>query len=1197
MNRYVLYERSGWSLSDRLVAEDENPLELQNHWKMRQADEPPFTPGSQPRFLFREKYQLIRVYFVDFTYTEVTLPETGSVGDLKRRVLRKVHLTEDPTQFSLYEVRGGAEAKLDESAKVTGTMARWAIDASSSDGKGMSGKNPGPANNPSMAASPSTAADRFVLANENEPIRSVLAMTRGASGSASAKGARGGRLGSKFGITPELTRVYFADESFRSFSILPTTSAEQLAKLVGAKLGVDPGALSGFGLFVKIGKSPASMMLEPSEYPARARIEWEATRKEKKKAIDANEFRIYFLPKDVSGAPKPATSDTVVRSRTPTRARTPTRSRIASLFGRKQPDERIIKQSVPTAAGVSSVLTQADLEAQPWKNNQVLQGILTKQTSRTLSWRARFFILTKAYLFYFDKETDEFPLGVINLLGCSVATGGPPSPPKGLSHFFSITTPGRVYYIAAESEKQAASWVRSIEPQCKVSAKPTPAPVMPAPSHAGTSTGGISLASEPTPYVPPVSKESRVRQAMVTNLTNHPTLSATELRDILVPTGPKPAFAAHNVDDTSSLGSASTLDSDNLSSPDKSLSGPAAPAPPGGAARSRPASIVMPPPKLVPEYKSGASIRSSRSFSSTPTSSSRSTVSKKSISSTMPAPSIGGRRQFTTPAKNRAPIVARASDAVEDKYFSQNNASAKKRAEAAESIQRKAFTSWVNIHLRQRAMYINNLQTDFSDGVLLINLLEILTGKNFIKYHRSPRMLAQAIDNFTLAFGYARKNRVQTPPGISAEDIVDGNMSVILRLLWALIVRFELPDLGHALTPRKLRELLIVWSTANLPETWKKANPRGISNFHSDWSDGTAFAGLMHAQFPDAFEWELISPKEPVRNMEFAFNAGLQFMGIPVLFDPSDLRNNEQDELAIITYLLLCRRAFRPVDASTATSAVNAVVATVTSASPKEAPKEAPAPVPVPAGSARPVGLGSMKRSPSYSSLVGVSGIAKASSSMKPAAVPTPAVPEPEPAPPSPEVSNRKSAGDGEAKKDDKPADVPEVSDSAPPAKPGSSRRKSSGSGRRRSSGGSKRRRSSAGSRRRSSGNRGPPPKLPPRPGRASDAAEEVGLLNRRLNDPSGQKAWVEHVGTLPGVEPRKPRSETGLSSAKKEKLKDIWSNPRLAANMNSWRGAPDVEDIQDFLQFGGGEVEEDELDAMLNFYSDLGWTQGSPPS
>jgi len=65
--------------------------------------------------------------------------------------------------------------------------------------------------------------------------------------------------------------------------------------------------------------------------------------------------------------------------------------------------------------------------------------------------------------------------------------------------------------------------------------------------------------------------------------------------------------------------------------------------------------------------------------------------------------------------------------------------------------------------------------------------------------------------------------------GIGAEDILAGNMKLILGLIWHLIMRYQIKTHGRT-QPRKL---MLAWINAVLP-----GYP--VSNFTTEWNDGVA---------------------------------------------------------------------------------------------------------------------------------------------------------------------------------------------------------------------------------------------------------------------------------------------------------------------------------------------------------------------
>ncbi len=72
-------------------------------------------------------------------------------------------------------------------------------------------------------------------------------------------------------------------------------------------------------------------------------------------------------------------------------------------------------------------------------------------------------------------------------------------------------------------------------------------------------------------------------------------------------------------------------------------------------------------------------------------------------------------------------------------------------------IQKKTFTRWCNEHLKVQKMFIDDLAKDFSDGVRLVVLLEVLSQKKIGRYNKKPRVHAQKMENVEKALDFIMK--------------------------------------------------------------------------------------------------------------------------------------------------------------------------------------------------------------------------------------------------------------------------------------------------------------------------------------------------------------------------------------------------------------------------------------------------------
>ena len=128
-----------------------------------------------------------------------------------------------------------------------------------------------------------------------------------------------------------------------------------------------------------------------------------------------------------------------------------------------------------------------------------------------------------------------------------------------------------------------------------------------------------------------------------------------------------------------------------------------------------------------------------------------------------------------------------------EKHYDEAMANAERElAEDAEwkRIQENTFTRWVNEHLRQADTSINDLETDFSNGLKLIALLEVLSGKKMPRHNKKPTFRSQKLENVSIALNFLEAEGV-TLVNIDSTDITDCKLKLIMGLIWTLILRLR----------------------------------------------------------------------------------------------------------------------------------------------------------------------------------------------------------------------------------------------------------------------------------------------------------------------------------------------------------------------------------------------------------------------
>lgn len=103
----------------------------------------------------------------------------------------------------------------------------------------------------------------------------------------------------------------------------------------------------------------------------------------------------------------------------------------------------------------------------------------------------------------------------------------------------------------------------------------------------------------------------------------------------------------------------------------------------------------------------------------------------------------------------------------------------------------KTFTAWMNIHLRKRGIKVDDVISGVSAGVNLCHLMEELTGhKTHIPPMKNARFLIHKLQNASIAIEFIERQGIKLV-GVGSEDVVNGNVKIILGLIWTLIMRYQ----------------------------------------------------------------------------------------------------------------------------------------------------------------------------------------------------------------------------------------------------------------------------------------------------------------------------------------------------------------------------------------------------------------------
>jgi len=204
----------------------------------------------------------------------------------------------------------------------------------------------------------------------------------------------------------------------------------------------------------------------------------------------------------------------------------------------------------------------------------------------------------------------------------------------------------------------------------------------------------------------------------------------------------------------------------------------------------------------------------------------------------------------------------------DEEYYDEAMANAERElAEDAEwkRIQENTFTRWTNEHLRQAGSSINDLETDFSNGLKLIALLEVLSGKKMPRHNKKPTFRSQKLENVSIALKFLETEGVHLV-NIDSTDITDCKLKLIMGLIWTLILHYSIsmpmydgPELGGPVDDKTPKQRLLGWMQSKIPGV-------PINNFTSDWQNGIKVGALVDSVAPGLCpDWEDWDPNEPIR--------------------------------------------------------------------------------------------------------------------------------------------------------------------------------------------------------------------------------------------------------------------------------------------------------------------------------------------
>lgn len=220
------------------------------------------------------------------------------------------------------------------------------------------------------------------------------------------------------------------------------------------------------------------------------------------------------------------------------------------------------------------------------------------------------------------------------------------------------------------------------------------------------------------------------------------------------------------------------------------------------------------------------------------------------------------------------------------------------------NIQQNTFTRWANNHLKKIPDHIVNLETDLSDGLKLIKLVEVLSQKYVGRYSEKVKFRHQKLENVSVALRFLQEEEGIKIINIDSSHIVDQNKKLILGLIWTLILHYSISFFMEGDAPADSqpndtpKQRLLKWIREKLPDDVP------VTNFTYDWNDGLALGGLVNSIAPGMIsDWRSWEPDNALQNTSKAMELANSELGVAQLITPEELINPNIDEKSVMTYL------------------------------------------------------------------------------------------------------------------------------------------------------------------------------------------------------------------------------------------------------------------------------------------------------
>jgi len=214
-----------------------------------------------------------------------------------------------------------------------------------------------------------------------------------------------------------------------------------------------------------------------------------------------------------------------------------------------------------------------------------------------------------------------------------------------------------------------------------------------------------------------------------------------------------------------------------------------------------------------------------------------------------------------------------------------------------------AFGQWCDLKLMPRHLSLDrDLEEVFDNGLLFIQLAEVLTDDKALKHVKKPKMRVQMIENITLALQLLEAHGFHSDT--SAELIADHNLKMILGMIWQLFCTFQGGDPSAG-------DVVLEWAKSRVNDNDRYADVN-VGNWTGSWNGGQAICALVDSMNPDLLHFPEMDQSDMTGNCDKAFDWVERELDVPRLVEANDMADTDVslDDKVTKMYVTLIKEAW-----------------------------------------------------------------------------------------------------------------------------------------------------------------------------------------------------------------------------------------------------------------------------------------------